>query len=507
MSVSVRRHIILAVLGLVFTFQPNIGCLAQEPENPPLEDEVAPLPSSEVPAIFDAPPAKFEEPGQEKVLDNQLPAQDQEQVIDGEDLRPGQEETFNQQLPGYDSEAARLLDNTLPAPVETQSTQSGTFMPNANMTRREAKMQRKAEKNKPVDLPELSRDAFRISAGRKSDTYKESDVIIAADSLITVVRDNKSKLPQIISEVISDSTTLTEAVTPRQQRQLERMQRRADSMYFRHSPLFRDTLKLGNLTTISLVVPGFGQLYNGDYWKIPVLYATVGASLYFGIQQNKQYRTYRNEYDYLTSRSDFSDNRSLIDPVQTKMIQHNTWSQLLFGTAIASYIYFLGDAIVNYPGNSYLNNIQKATLLSTICPGAGQFYNGSYWKAPLVLGGFATFAYVIDWNNRGYQRYKRAVELATDNDQDTNSPEGLANMSVDQMKSYKRLYRRNRDLSIILTAAFYLLNVMDAHVDAYMKDFDTNDDLTWQLMPTMDSINTMKYGQTHTVGLGLSLTF
>ena len=211
------------------------------------------------------------------------------------------------------------------------------------------------------------------------------------------------------------------------------------------------------------------------------------------------------------SRSDFSDNRLLLDPVQTKMIQHNTWRQVLIGTAVASYIYFLGDAIVNYPA-AQQNPVKTATTLSMICPGAGQVYNGSFWKVPLVVGGFASFSYVIDWNNRGYQRYDTAIRLETDDDPDSHSSEfwnpssNSLSMTVEQMRSYKKLYRRNRDLAIILTAAFYLLNVMDAHVDAHMKDFDVSGDLAWRLQPTVEPLYAMG-GYNYAVGLGLSLTF
>lgn len=505
MSVSVRKNITIAVLATFLSLVSVMYCSAQEPDqNPPLQDEKE-LPDSEVPAIFDKTPVPFEVPGEKKVLDNVLPAKDQTQVIDGAVLRPGQDLKVNEQLPGFESEGARFLnDNTLPSLGQDTSS---LFLPDAELTRKEARMQRRMEKNKPLELPELSRDAYRISGGQRSATYKDSDVLISPDSLITRLRQNKDSILAVGEKIIGDSSVLAGVdrpyVTPRQKRELERMRMRADTMFYRHSPIFRDTLKITSLTAISLVVPGFGQLYNGDYWKIPVLYGVTGAAVYFGVKQHQRYVRYRNEYDYLMSRPSFSNDRELIDPVQTKMIQHNTWQQMLFGAAIGSYIYFLGDAIVNYPAVQQ-NRVQAATLLSAICPGAGQIYNGSFWKMPLIVGGFATFAYIIDWNNRGYVRYSKAIELELDNDPETTS--GF-NMSVDQMKNYKKLYRRNRDLSIILTAAFYLLNVMDAHVDASMKDFDISEDLAWRLQPSMDSFYTTTFGQTYTLGLNLSYKF
>ena len=490
-------------------------------DGPPLQDESA-LPDSEVPALKHDITEPFIKPGEEAVLDNRLPAQDQMDVIDGEDLRPGQEPTFNEQMPGYESEAARMLDDPTPpsynskAPEDSQQSEEP-------LSRRDRRKLRKEAKNTPLALPELSKDAYRISGGKKSATYADTEIVISADSLLTVVRESADSLAtgilppgsaDSLTVSVTDTLTMTDSLaslTARQRREMERLQRRADTTLYRHSPLFRDTLKIAPLTAISLVAPGFGQLYNGDYWKIPVLYATTGTALFFGIKQHQQYKRYKNEYDYLMSRSDFSDNRLLLDPVQTKMIQHNTWRQVLIGTAVASYIYFLGDAIVNYPA-AQQNPVKTATTLSMICPGAGQVYNGSFWKVPLVVGGFASFIYVIDWNNRGYQRYDTAIRLETDDDPDSHSSEfwnpssNSLSMTVEQMRSYKKLYRRNRDLAIILTAAFYLLNVMDAHVDAHMKDFDVSGDLAWRLQPTVEPLYAMG-GYNYAVGLGLSLTF
>lgn len=524
MTLSPQKYRLVSLLAFLLFSTAGAVCTAQPPDSdgPALEDESG-LPSSEVPAIKKDITKPFLEPDETPVLDNRLPAQDQMDVINGQDLRPGQEPTFNQQLPGYESEAARMLDDTVPPSYNGSDSQSQEPVSEPPLSRREMRKLRKASKNAPLALPELSRDAFLITGGKKAETFSETDVVISTDSIALVVREAVDSLNIGGKPALTDSLALTitdslgnggrinmpdSAQTKRQRREMERLQRRADTTLFRHSPLFRDTLKIAPLTAISIVVPGFGQLYNGNYWKIPVLYATTGTALFFGIKQHQQYKKYKNEYEYLISRPALSGNRSLIDPVQTRMIQHNTWQQVLFGTAIASYIYFLGDAIVNYPASD-MNRVKTATTLSIICPGAGQFYNGSFWKAPLIVGGFASFIYVIDWNNRGYQRYDRALRLKLDPDPDVDPEQALSNMSVDQLRNYKKLYRRNRDLAIILTAAFYLLNVMDAHVDAYMKDFDTSDDLAWQLrlQPTIEPLYTMNGYGGYSFGLGLSLTF
>ena len=82
------------------------------------------------------------------------------------------------------------------------------------------------------------------------------------------------------------------------------------------------------------------------------------------------------------------------------MIRYNTTRTVFFVGAIASYLYFLGDGVLNYNGPE--NSAKKATTLAMICPGAGQLYNKSYRKVTIEEGAFATKAYVIHWNARAY---------------------------------------------------------------------------------------------------------
>ena len=68
-------------------------------------------------------------------------------------------------------------------------------------------------------------------------------------------------------------------------------------------------------------------------------------------------------------------------------------------------------------------------------------------------------------------------------------------------------FRRNRDLSIILTGAFYLLNVVDAHVDAHLRDYDISDELAIQVAPSLLDYNTQSSGRGQGVGLSMSINF
>ena len=267
----------------------------------------------------------------------------------------------------------------------------------------------------------------------------------------------------------------------------------------RYNWLFRDSLSLTTTTLASVVLPGFAQLYEEKYWKIPLEYAMVGLPLWAGLEQNKKYRTYKAEYDKLAASGATQDERT---PVQSKMMRHQNYSTLLLGTAIASYMGFLVDGVVNHPSD--MSDIQKATVLSFVCPGAGQIYNGSYWKLPIVVAGMASMVYVIDWNQRGYTRFKLAYDLATDGDDSTISE--FPYTSEEQLRSIKNAYRRNRDLAIIGTVAVYLVQVADAHIDAHMQAYDISDNLSMKIEPQITQ-SVSPQGVVNNFGFNLTMNF
>ena len=276
-------------------------------------------------------------------------------------------------------------------------------------------------------------------------------------------------------------------------------------------PFISDSMGLSRVAWLSAVLPGFGQIYNKQYWKLPILYTTVGASLGMFFYENKKYTPLKRQFDAMTDQSLYRTEE--LNRVQSEMIRHNTMREIYLGIAIASYIYFIGDAAVKYSTNE-VSSVKRATTLAMICPGAGQVYNKSYWRLPIVLGGLATTIYCIDWNNRGYQRFKKAYRLRADYDQ---NPENYPNGSQDEfqgrysgtfLKNLRDSYRRNRDLCIILTAGLYVLQIIDAHVDAHLRDFDISDDLSLNVMPMFDYAYSPTLGRsTPTIGMSLGINF
>ena len=276
-------------------------------------------------------------------------------------------------------------------------------------------------------------------------------------------------------------------------------------------PWFSDSMSLSKVTITSAVVPGYGQIYNKQYWKLPILYGTLGASIGMWAHYSSEYRPLKRQYDELLLGG--MSRTEELNRVQGSMIRANTKRQIFMLTTAASYIYFLGDTAINYSTNE-VSDVKKATTLSMICPGAGQIYNKSYWKMPIVIGGMASMVYVIDWNNRGYKRFKNAYTLLSDFEQNPGKyPGGVSKdefggrYSASFLKNLRDSYRRNRDLSILLTAAVYAFQAVDAHVDAHLKDFDVSDDLTVDLQPTIDYQYTQHNGTNPVFGFNLNLTF
>lgn len=113
----------------------------------------------------------------------------------------------------------------------------------------------------------------------------------------------------------------------------------------------------------------------------------------------------------------------------------------------------------------------KALLLSALLPGAGQIYNESYIKAPIVWGVFGFFAYnwyLADDNYNKYNRlYKKALISTSANKE----------KEIEQNKSYRDTYFKDRDQMAVYLLITYLLNITDAYVDAHMFDFKVENSL------------------------------
>lgn len=108
-----------------------------------------------------------------------------------------------------------------------------------------------------------------------------------------------------------------------------------------------------------------------------------------------------------------------------------------------------------------------AVLLSAVIPGAGQLYNGSYWKIPIIDGLIAYFGYEYIQNNNKFKDYRDQYNA-------TITPENpFGNQSL---KTLREFYRSQRDDFVWYFIIVYVVNLVDAYVDAHLFDFDVKEE-------------------------------
>jgi hypothetical protein len=145
-----------------------------------------------------------------------------------------------------------------------------------------------------------------------------------------------------------------------------------------------------------------------------------------------------------------------------------------------------------------------ATIMSAAIPGAGQFYNRKYWKPPIIYAGLAGFGYMLVKNQNEYQKYSSYLKAENDGDPNTINP---TKYNSDQLLGLKVQYRKNRDIGIIGLTIMYLVNIVDANVDAHLKTFDVSDDLSLNNKPYGNFARTSPYSLGFQGGVCIQLNF
>lgn len=145
-----------------------------------------------------------------------------------------------------------------------------------------------------------------------------------------------------------------------------------------------------------------------------------------------------------------------------------------------------------------------AAFYSAVLPGLGQAYNKRYWKIPLVYAGIGAGIYYHLENKKDYKRfrdiYKRRLEGYTDDEYygDGDTPR----ISNKRLQDAQRTAQRNKDLSIAVAVGFYLINIIDANVDAHLRQFNISEDLSLQPRIGIDPVH---YHSTYTLSLNFRL--
>ncbi len=119
----------------------------------------------------------------------------------------------------------------------------------------------------------------------------------------------------------------------------------------------------------------------------------------------------------------------------------------------------------------------KAAFYSAILPGLGQAYNKKYWKIPLVYGAIGTSMYFYLDSQKSYNQYRDEYKRRLEGYE---RGEELKKYDDATLISAQKFYQRNRDLSALFVVGFYVLNIIDANVDAALTQFNINDDLSFK---------------------------
>lgn len=216
----------------------------------------------------------------------------------------------------------------------------------------------------------------------------------------------------------------------------------------------------------SAILVGGLQIYNKDYWKLPLVYGGIAAGVGSGL--------------YLKNQG------------------NDNWKYCMAGAGLV-YWGALMDGVISYKPDDYPSPA-KATFYSLLVPGLGQIYNHEAWKLPIywgiILGGYN---YHLLYK-KNYERFRKIY-----NNEDTTY------MSMETSKYYKNLYRRYRDYGTLVIFVGYVLQIIDANVFAYMHDFEVTEDLALDISPTIippgDAYAFSPDGPAPALGLSVGIRF
>jgi hypothetical protein len=138
----------------------------------------------------------------------------------------------------------------------------------------------------------------------------------------------------------------------------------------------------------------------------------------------------------------------------------------------------------------------KAAFYSAVLPGLGQAYNKKYWKIPIVYAAIGTGVYFYVDNNKQYNRVREAYKRRLAGFEDDEFQDRLTN---DGLREAQKSFRRNKELSILITVGLYALNIVDANVDAHLLQFNVDDNLSFKPHYKID-----EFDKKGTVGLTMN---
>ena len=142
----------------------------------------------------------------------------------------------------------------------------------------------------------------------------------------------------------------------------------------------------------------------------------------------------------------------------------------------------------------------KAAFYSAVLPGLGQGFNKKYWKIPIVYAAIGTSVYSYDFNQKKYWDYRNAYKSRKAGYK--NDPYQNLILDDDRLLDGAEFHKKNRDLSMVFIVGFYILNILDANIDAHLKQYNVNESLT---IKTYINNDIEFYEQS--IGISLNLNF
>lgn len=246
----------------------------------------------------------------------------------------------------------------------------------------------------------------------------------------------------------------------------------------------------------SAAIPGWGQFKNKQYTKSAFFLAAVGTGIYLHIDRSKDYKAYNEAYksrlqNYATPIDDFLDlNLTQLEQSRADFLSKR---DVVRGATAYVYVMNLVDAAAQYKiirEEEGKHSATKAAYYSAILPGLGQAYNKKYWKIPIVYAALGTSIYIANENRIQHRNYEREIEF-----QAVGETTGFrSTLSETQLERGLETWRQYRDIAYVSTAAIYLLNILDATVDAHLFDFNVDEeDLSFNVDPVFDRVNDQVY--------------
>lgn len=135
--------------------------------------------------------------------------------------------------------------------------------------------------------------------------------------------------------------------------------------------------------------------------------------------------------------------------------------------------------------NMKQHNPKRASIYAALVPGLGQIYNRKYWKLPILYAGFGIMTYFIVTNTNGYLEYKSAYIESVNGNTNGNYAYLVNKYSESELLSAEEYYRRNLEISILVTTLWYVLSIIDAAVDAHLYTYNINENLSLRVSPDL----------------------